>query len=83
MNETKYKGKNIRVSDEHHSKVVSHIPKKTTVGGWVEEAIDEKIERERSTEKVQYDEKNKPITALDCVKKFDETSKIPEIKDFT
>ncbi len=55
--DTKYKGKNIRVSDDHHAKIVSHIPKKVTVGGWVEEAIDEKIERETTGEKAQYDKK--------------------------
>jgi len=45
---TKYKGKNIRVSDEHHQKLVDNLPKKTNYGGWVEEAIDEKLEREKT-----------------------------------
>ena len=48
INSTKYKGKNIRVSDEHHTKVTESIKKKEKMGAWVEEAIDEKIEREKT-----------------------------------
>ena len=43
---TTYKGKNIRVSDDHHKKLVDNLPKKINMGAWVEEAIDEKLQRE-------------------------------------
>lgn len=55
MNETKYKGKNIRVSDEAHAIAVNHCGAKMIIGSWVSEAIKEKAERERQTEKMQYD----------------------------
>ena len=55
----KYKGKNIRVSNECHDGLVEHLPGKVIMGKWVEEAIEEKKERERKTEKVQYDENGK------------------------
>jgi hypothetical protein len=45
---TKYKGKNIRVSDEHHTKVIATVTKKEKIGAWVEDAIDEKIERDKN-----------------------------------
>ena len=38
--------KNIRISEEVHSKLVSHIPPKIKIGYWIEEAIVEKICRE-------------------------------------
>ena len=39
-------GKNIRVSDEVHEKLISHLPTKIKIGYWIEEAIIEKICRE-------------------------------------
>lgn len=51
---TKYKGKNIRVSDSTHKKLVTELSAKIKIGAFVEEAIDEKIERERKSEKVIY-----------------------------
>lgn len=53
---TKYKGKNIRVSDSTHKKLITELPAKVKIGAFVEEAIDEKIERERKSEKVIYTE---------------------------
>lgn len=53
---TKYKGKNIRVSDSTHKKLITELPAKVKIGAFVEEAIDEKIERERKCEKVIYTE---------------------------
>lgn len=41
---------NIRVSDEVHLRLVSHLPKKTKIGLWVDEAIIEKMCRENPTE---------------------------------
>lgn len=49
---TKYKGKNVRISDQHHEKLISQLPKKTNIGGWVEEAIDEKMEREKDHDNI-------------------------------
>ena len=43
----KYKGKNIRVSDEVHTSLTAYLPKKFSITGWTEEAINEKIQRER------------------------------------
>jgi hypothetical protein len=37
---------NIRINDEVHGKLISHLPKKTKIGPWVDEAIIEKICRE-------------------------------------
>jgi hypothetical protein len=41
---------NIRVSDDVHKKLVAHLPKKTKIGLWVDEAIIEKMCRENPTE---------------------------------
>ncbi len=96
---TKYKGKNVRISDTAHEKL-EQLPKKIIKGAWVEEAIDEKFEREKKTEttggwpvKIEVKDKFQNgtpfpptgpdiITASDCITKFDETVKIPEVKDF-
>ncbi len=40
---------NIRVSDEVHSRLISHLPTKIKIGQWVDEAIIEKICRENPT----------------------------------
>ena len=44
---TKYKGKNVRISDTAHEKL-EQLPKKIIKGAWVEEAIEEKFEREKT-----------------------------------
>jgi len=49
MNKTQ-KGKNIRISDDHHQKLFDKLPRKINKGAWVEEAIDEKFERELGIE---------------------------------
>lgn len=55
----KYKGKNIRVSDEAHQLAVEHCGEKVKIGQWTGEAIREKIERETIGEKARY---NKNLT---------------------
>lgn len=55
---------NIRVSDEVHNRLISHLDKKTKIGPWVDEAILEKICREKPesaecTEPIKEDKKNK------------------------
>ena len=42
----KYKGKNIRVSNETHKLAANHCGKKLVLGAWVDEAILEKLQRE-------------------------------------
>ena len=59
MANTKYKGKNIRVSEEAHKNAVEHCGVKLNLCAWTSEAILEKLERERRTEKVKYDEVGK------------------------
>jgi hypothetical protein len=59
MSDTKYKGKNIRVTDDAHAKAVEHCGQLINLGAWTSEAMMEKLERERQTEKVQYDNAGK------------------------
>jgi hypothetical protein len=54
MSDTKYKGKNIRVTDDAHAQAVKHCGELINLGAWTSEAMMEKLERERRTEKVQY-----------------------------
>lgn len=49
---TKYKGKNIRVTEEAHQQAVNHCGKKLIVGAWVSEAIEEKLQRDQEKENV-------------------------------
>ncbi|HRI24359.1 MAG TPA: hypothetical protein PLZ45_06760 [Ferruginibacter sp.] len=55
---TKYKGKNVRVSDSSHEILINLGPK-INMGAWVDEAIKEKIEREKK-EKKEYSDFGKP-----------------------
>lgn len=49
---TKYKGKNIRVTQEAHQQAVDHCGKKLIVGAWVSEAIEEKIIRDQQKDNI-------------------------------
>ncbi len=57
---------NVRVSDEVHSRLISHLPKKIKLSHWVDEAIIEKICRE-NPESVNCTEPLKEIKS--CKKK--------------
>lgn len=39
---------NVRISDEVHADLVKHLPQKIKIGPWVDEAIREKIEKEKA-----------------------------------
>lgn len=61
---TKLRYMNIRVSTEIHNRLISHLDKKTKIGPWVDEAILEKICREKPEsmqciEPVKEEKKNK------------------------
>lgn len=58
---TKYKGKNIRVSEESHQRLSTELPKKTIIGAWVDEAIAEKFAREKEQENVVLQRYGKQI----------------------
>lgn len=50
---------NVRVSNEIHAELVKHLPPKIKIGPWVDEAIKEKIEREKTQENVILERQNK------------------------
>jgi len=50
---------NVRVSNEVHAELVKHLPPKIKIGPWVDEAIKEKIEREKTQENVILERQNK------------------------
>lgn len=43
-------GTNIRVSTDIHKQLTEHLKKKEKIGAWTDEAILEKIEREKTLE---------------------------------
>lgn len=49
---TKYKGKNIRVTEDAHKLATDHCGKKIIMGAWVSDAIIEKIDREKIQDNV-------------------------------
>lgn len=49
---------NVRISNEVHEKLVKHLPVKIKIGSWVDEAILEKIEREKTKENVVLERQN-------------------------
>jgi hypothetical protein len=56
---------NVRVNDEIHQRLISHLDKKTKIGSWVDEAILEKICRE----KPDSNECVEPLKIEECKKK--------------
>ena len=49
---------NVRVSKDVHAALVTHLPPKIKIGQWVDEAIREKIEREKTKENVILERQN-------------------------
>lgn len=49
---------NIRVSDKVHKDLVTHLPAKIKIGPWVDEAIIEKIEREKTLQTPTLERQN-------------------------
>lgn len=50
----KYTGKNVRISDDTYDYIRTYLPPHIKISKFAEQAIYEKIQRDRKTEKLQY-----------------------------
>jgi hypothetical protein len=57
----RYTSESVRVDKDIACQVREHLIGKESIGGFYDRAASEKLERERNTEKVQYNEQSKKI----------------------